>query len=94
MVLYIAVQVDILPPKAMVVIFVLHNDLPPSQSMSCMSFLEVAHMHSSLYLRAPHIDKMNNIGLLDHHHILHVATFFMSVPIDLKYVTSWYTITT
>ena len=59
------VEVKILPLDVMVVVSVLHDDLHPSQNMNHMSFLEVDHMHDSLCLHAPLIDKMNNISWMD-----------------------------
>ena len=58
------VEVEILPPEVVDVVFVLCNDLHPSQSISHMSFPEAGHLHKIFYLHAPQIDKMNNIGLL------------------------------
>ena len=62
MMLYTTVEEYIVPPEAGVVIFVLRDDLHPSHSMIHMSFPEVGHMHNSLYLHAPQIDNMSNIG--------------------------------
>ena len=61
---YTAVVVESLPPEATVLVVVLCDDLLPSQGMNHMFFPEVDHMYDNIYLHAPHIDKMNNIGLL------------------------------
>ena len=62
--MYIEVEVKSLPPEAVAVVVVLCDDLHPSQSMSRMSFPEAGHMHDSLNLHSPQIDKMSNIGFL------------------------------
>ena len=53
------VVVESLPPKFVVVVVVLDDDLHPSQGMIHMFFPEADHMHDSLYLHAPSINKMN-----------------------------------
>ena len=64
MVVYTAIELQSLPHEDVVVVVVLRNDIFPSQSMNHMSCPKVVHMHDSLYLHAPPIYKMNNIGLL------------------------------
>ena len=82
---YTIVEVDSLPPEVVAMVFVLHGDLLPSQSMNRMSFPEVDHMHDSLYLHAPQIDEKNNIGLLDStpsyscRYILHVGAHILEI---------------
>ena len=61
---YTTVEADSLPPEVVVVIFVLHDDLHPSQSMNHILCPKVDHMHDSLCLHAPPIYKRNNIGWL------------------------------
>ena len=62
---YTAVEDKSLPPEAAAVVAILRDDLHHSQSMNHMSFPKSVHMHKSLCLHAPQIDKMNNIGLID-----------------------------
>ena len=79
------VEVKSLPPEVVDVVDVLHDDLHPSQSMNPMSFPEVVHMHNSLYLHAPQINKMNNIGFPTSSpssaciHVLHVGAHRLGI---------------
>ena len=79
------VEVESLPPEATTMIVLLCNDIHPSQSMSHTSFPEVGHMHNIIYLHAPQINKMNNIGFPTSSpssaciHVLHVGAHRLGI---------------
>ena len=52
MVVYTAVEVEAVPPKAVVVIALLLDDLHPSHSMSHTSIIGVGHMSVNIYFHS------------------------------------------
>ena len=82
---YIVVEVEIVPPEVVAVITIMHDDVHLSHSMIHTSFPEPSHMHDSIYLHAPQIDKMRNISLSSLSpsfaciHILHVDSHRLGI---------------
>ena len=79
------IEVENLPLEDVAMIVLLRDNILPSQSMSHTSFPKAGHMHNSLYLHAPQIDKMNNIGFFAslpssaRIHILHVTAHRLGI---------------
>ena len=94
MVAYTAIEVEIVPPEVATVIAIMHDDIHISHIMIHMSFPEEGHMRDSLYLHAPQIDKMRNIGLLSsspssaYIHILHIDAHRLGICSTMVHYSS------